>query len=103
MPILSKISKRATATACVGTFTAGHVAPDALHELVRVTAPKGSVCFTVRDSFWEETAFESVIDDLLRLGAAAMVSRTELPYVVTEGSSCHQVVLQVRERIASAR
>lgn len=85
-----------TATACVGTFTAGHVAPDALHELVRVTRPTGSVCFTVRDSFWEETAFGSVIDDLMRLGAAAMVSSVELPYVKAEGSRCHQVVLRVR-------
>ncbi|MEE4202621.1 MAG: class I SAM-dependent methyltransferase [Halieaceae bacterium] len=84
-----------SATACVGTFTSGHVAPQALHELVRVTSPEGAVCFTVRDSFWEESGFVSVIDDLTIQGAVELVSRVEVPYVLSEGSHCHQVVLQV--------
>lgn len=85
------------ATACVGTFTSGHVAPQALHELVRVTSPDGVVCFTVRDSFWETSGFVAVIDELTHQNVVAMVSRVEVPYVLSEGSQCHQVVLQVRQ------
>lgn len=83
------------ATACVGTFTSGHVGPAALVELVRVTAPGGAICFTVRDSFWAESDFASVVHDLAQQGAADVVSSVEVPYILKEGSQCHQVLMQV--------
>ena len=36
----------------VGTFTLGHVGPDAFSELIRITKPGGTICFTVRREAW---------------------------------------------------
>ncbi|WP_439101213.1 class I SAM-dependent DNA methyltransferase [Congregibacter sp.] len=82
------------ATACVGTFTSGHVGPGALRELVRVTAPDGFVSFTVRDSFWNESGFSEVVERLRKTGAARIVSKEQVPYIVSEGSLCQQILLQ---------
>jgi predicted TPR repeat methyltransferase len=88
-------SDRYDATVCVGTFTSGHVGPEALFELIRVTSKQGPVCFTVRDSFWRESQFTDVIDETARRGLATVVSSTEVPYIEKEGSTCHQVVMRV--------
>ena len=37
------------ATMCVGTFTFGHVKPQALDEFVRVTKKNGLICFTINE------------------------------------------------------
>lgn len=88
-------SDRYAATVCVGTFTTGHVGPEALFELIRVTSEQGPLCFTVRDSFWKESQFTNVIDEASRRGMAEVVSSTEVPYIEKEGSTCHQVVMRV--------
>ena len=38
---------------CAGTFTCGHVGPEALREMVRITKQGGYICFTVRKQEWE--------------------------------------------------
>jgi predicted TPR repeat methyltransferase len=88
-------SDRYDATVCVGTFTSGHVKPEALFELIRVTGAQGPLCFTVRDSFWRQSQFTDVIDEAARQGLATVVSSTEVPYIEKEGSTCHQVVMRV--------
>lgn len=82
------------ASVCVGTFTTGHVRPEALFELIRVTESGGPICFTVRDSFWKETGFQEVIDKARERGIAELVSQAEMPYIKEEGSSCHQVMMR---------
>ena len=34
---------------CVGTFTFGHVKPQALDEFVRITKKDGLICFTINE------------------------------------------------------
>lgn len=85
-----------SATVCVGTFTTGHVGPEALFELIRVTEADGPICFTVRDTFWKETGFQNVIEKAAERGVAEVVSAVEVPYIVKEGSTCHQVVMRAR-------
>ena len=54
--VLADLTKKLTfkdktfdAIVCAGTFTCGHVGPEALLEMVRVTKTGGYISFTVRD------------------------------------------------------
>ena len=46
------------AVICAGTFTCGHVGPEALREMVRITKKGGYICFTVRKQEWEAAPYE---------------------------------------------
>ena len=46
---------------CVGTFTFGHVKPQALDEFVRITKNKGLICFTINEGIYEEYGFDKKI------------------------------------------
>jgi len=56
---------------CVGTFTYGHVKPQALYELIRITKNKGLICFTISESF----SFNP--SDFFRLGVSIIISSPE--------------------------
>ena len=49
---------------CVGTFTYGHVKPQALDELIRITKNKGLICFTINEGIYEEYGFDRKIKEL---------------------------------------
>ena len=49
---------------CVGTFTYGHVKPQTLDELIRITKNKGFICFTINEGIYEEYGFDSKIKEL---------------------------------------
>mgnify|MGYP006144868709 FL=1 len=49
---------------CVGTFTFGHVKPQALDEFIRITKNKGLICFTVNEGIYEEYGFDKKINEL---------------------------------------
>ena len=49
---------------CVGTFTFGHVKPNALDEFIRITKPSGLICFTINEGIHEEYGFDKKIDIL---------------------------------------
>ena len=49
---------------CVGTFTFGHVKPNALDEFLRITKPGGLICFTINEGIHEEYGFYKKIDIL---------------------------------------
>ena len=44
---------------CVGTFTYGHVKPQALDELIRIINNKGLICFTVNEGIYEKYGFDA--------------------------------------------
>jgi len=52
---------------CVGTFTGGHVGPDALPELIRVTRPGGALVYSLTEPVYD--AFEREHGRLEREGA----------------------------------
>ena len=84
------------ATTCIGTFTATHVKPDAVRELVRVTRSGGALIFTVRDEYWQATNFVDLITEL-HLEKLVFIEQIRLePYIHSEGSECRFVVLRVR-------
>ena len=49
---------------CVGTFTFGHVKPNALDEFVRITKNNGFICFTINEGIYEEYGFDKKIKEL---------------------------------------
>lgn len=84
------------ATTCIGTFTATHVKPDAVKELVRVTRSGGALVFTVRDDYWQATNFIDLITEL-HVEKLVFIEQIRLePYIHSEGSECRFVVLRVR-------
>ena len=52
------------AVMCVGTFTFGHVKPNALDEFVRITKSGGLICFTINEGIYEEYGFDKKIISL---------------------------------------
>jgi SAM-dependent methyltransferase len=75
------------AAVCVGTFTYAHVGPHAFEELVRVTRPGGTICFTVRDGVYQEQDYRG---KMLRMEACAAWELQELrerDYLCNEGVS----------------
>ena len=48
---------------CVGTFTFGHVKPQALDEFVRITKKDGLICFTINEGIYKEYGFDKKIED----------------------------------------
>ena len=49
---------------CVGTFTYGHVKPQALDELIRITKNGCLICFTINEGIYEEYGFDNKIKEL---------------------------------------
>ncbi|RWC27838.1 MAG: class I SAM-dependent methyltransferase [Mesorhizobium sp.] len=81
-------------TVCCGVFTLGHIRPDALRELARVTRPNGFIIASTRKSYAETTSFE---DEVRRLeDAGVLVTSQRLndgKYIAEEGA--HYWVFQV--------
>ena len=53
------------AVLCVGTFTFGHVKPQALDEFIRIIKNKGLICFTINEGIYEEYGFDKKINELI--------------------------------------
>ena len=83
------------AVICIGTFTLGHVQPEALREMVRVTKQGGVICFTVRDEFWLKSNFGKLLNELEQAGLTDTTELQTIDYILTEGSKCKLVLLTV--------
>ena len=49
---------------CVGTFTYGHVKPNALDEFIRISKNKALICFTINEGIYEKYGFDKKIKNL---------------------------------------
>ena len=49
---------------CVGTFTFGHVKPNALDEFLRITKKGGLICFTINEGIYKDYGFDKKIQEL---------------------------------------
>ena len=52
------------AVMCVGTFTYGHVKPEALEELIRIIKNGGLICFTINEGIYEKYGFDKKIEEI---------------------------------------
>ncbi|RUW33142.1 class I SAM-dependent methyltransferase [Mesorhizobium sp. M2A.F.Ca.ET.015.02.1.1] len=84
-------------TVCCGVFTLGHIRPDALRELARVTRPNGFIIVSTRKSYAETTSFE---DEVRRLQDARVLVTAQClndgKYIAEEGA--HYWVFKVPDR-----
>ena len=80
---------------CAGTFTCGHVGPEALREMVRITKQGGYICFTVRKQEWEASPYMQIINDLEDSQAWQKLEHITTEYNLKEGVSCQLCLYQV--------
>ena len=52
------------AVMCVGTFTFGHVKPQAIDEFIRITKKDGLICFTINEGIYKDYGFDKKIEKL---------------------------------------
>ena len=83
------------AIVCAGTFTCGHVGPEALKEMLRVTKKAGYICFTVRKQEWEASPYKEIIDKLENSNLWHQVVHKTKEYNVKEGVTCQLCLYQV--------
>ena len=80
---------------CAGTFTCGHVGPEALREMVRITKQGGYICFTVRKQEWEASPYLQIMNDLEKNKSWRKLEFLTKKYNVKEGVSCQLCLYQV--------
>ncbi|RWK27985.1 class I SAM-dependent methyltransferase [Mesorhizobium sp.] len=84
-------------TVCCGVFTVGHIRPDALRELARVTRPNGFIIISTRKSYAEASSFEGEVRRLEDAGVLVTTQRlNDGKYIAEEGA--HYWVFQVPNR-----
>ena len=83
------------AVICAGTFTCGHVGPETLREMIRITKQGGFICFTVRKQEWEASPYMQIINDLEDTQSWQKREHTTKDYNVKEGVSCQLCLYQV--------
>ena len=83
------------AVICAGTFTCGHVGPEALREMVRITKQGGYICFTVRKQEWEASPYMQIIKDLEDSQAWQKLEHITKEYNMKEGVNCQLCLYQV--------
>jgi predicted TPR repeat methyltransferase len=68
-----------------GVFTTGHVGPEGIDELVRISAPGGVIVLTVKTTLWDG-GFAAHIAGLTATGQVSVAELTE-PYVSMPGEA----------------
>ncbi|RUX92734.1 class I SAM-dependent methyltransferase [Mesorhizobium sp. M7A.F.Ca.CA.001.09.2.1] len=84
-------------TVCCGVFTLGHIRPDALRELARVTRPNGFIIASTRKSYAETTSFGDEVRRLQDTGVLVTAQcLNDGKYIAEEGA--HYWVFQVTDK-----
>ena len=76
------------AVVCTGTFTYGHVTADAFDELVRITRPKGIICFTIREGAYEDYGYRQRMIALEQDKAWELLCMQDADYLQNEKIGC---------------
>jgi len=92
---LDILSNSYDAVISAGTFTHGHVGPDGLDELVRITRPGGLICITINEGIFESQEFNAKFDALERSDAVTLLKQEKTEYLPREGIMGHVVLLRV--------
>jgi len=83
------------ASLCVGVFTHGHLGPEGLDELIRITKPQGLICFTVNEGVWEPENFEEAIEAHVQNGVWRILEQSKLDYMVNEGVQAWYITAEI--------
>lgn len=94
-PLPEYLQQRFDAAVCLGVFTPGHVAAEALYQLVAMTKPGGVVITSTRVPYYHQTNFQSVSDHLSQQQLADLKHRyLDAPY--RDDGDAHYWVYEVR-------
>lgn len=63
----------------VGTFTHGHVGPDAIHEVIRIVRPSGRVALGINAAHYTTAGFATTIQALTDDGCITELRLTDVP------------------------
>ena len=74
-PPLDVMDEAYDALACVGVFSFGHISPDAMDELLRITRPGGTIIIGLNDHFYEEGSLTAKLEALEADDQLAIVKR----------------------------
>ncbi|RWE36710.1 class I SAM-dependent methyltransferase [Mesorhizobium sp.] len=88
-------------TVCCGVFTLGHVRPDGLRELARVTRPKGFIITSVRKSYADAALFDDHARRLQDQGVLLLAQCLSNGRYVAEERADYWV-FQVPEQVCAA-
>ncbi len=88
-------NRKYDAVISVGTFTCGHVGPQAFDELVRITKAGGYICFTVREEAWKEDQYLSKIEEITATGNWEMMEIHTADYIQQEGANCKACLFRI--------
>jgi len=83
------------AIVCAGTFTCGHVGPEAFSELIRVTKNGGYISFTVRNQEWNHLPYEKTIKKLEEKNLWICMESFITDYNIAESVSCQLCLYRV--------
>lgn len=82
-------SRAYTAVISVGTFTIGHVGPEAFAELFRVGAPGARYCFGINRAHFADRGFEAHLDEAVAAGTIGAYDLTEIRMYEVDGTDEH--------------
>ena len=69
---------------CVGTFTFGHVKPNALDEFLRITKKGGLICFTINEGIYKDYGFEKKIQELNKTNLWSEIEFFKSDYIASK-------------------
>ena len=69
---------------CVGTFTFGHVKPNALDEFLRITKKGGLICFTINEGIYKDYGFDKKIQELNKTNLWSEVEFFKSDYIASK-------------------
>ena len=67
-----------------GTFTHGHVGPEAFDELLRITRTGGIFCVSINAEIYETNGFANKLDDLENSGQILVEGQVTMPLMTEE-------------------
>ncbi len=76
-----------------GTFTLGHVGPEAIPEVIRVLKPGGAFCLTVSDKSWDDQGYQAKLTALAE-GRFEVVANQMHDHVVSHNMQAHFLALR---------
>ncbi len=69
---------------CVGTFTFGHVKPNALDEFIRITKKGGLICFTINEGIYKDYGFDKKIQILNKTNLWSEIEFFKSDYIASK-------------------
>ncbi|MDX8502617.1 class I SAM-dependent methyltransferase [Mesorhizobium sp. VK4C] len=99
-PLTEYLSASYDITVCCGVFTLGHVRPQGLREMARITRPNGFIIASTRKSYADTASFEQEVRRLQQAGILVPTQRLNDGRYLAE-EDAHYWVFQMPEKASA--